>query len=147
MIRRYSREILRGLAYLHLKGVCHRDIKGANILVDVSGTLKVADFGASFSLSEVLPPGQKRPIEGTPYAWLGWFILLFLLTISTPSEAALPPALPLQHKLHLLRHHQVHVASASSRAADTPSDAILLTPLALPLAVRPASWSVSRVDT
>ncbi|XP_012570148.1 mitogen-activated protein kinase kinase kinase YODA-like isoform X2 [Cicer arietinum] len=44
-IRSYTQQILSGLAYLHAKNTLHRDIKGANILVDPNGRVKVADFG------------------------------------------------------------------------------------------------------
>ena len=37
MIRIYLTQILNGLDYLHSKGVIHRDIKGANILIDNNG--------------------------------------------------------------------------------------------------------------
>ncbi|RYE82735.1 MAG: hypothetical protein EOO65_05055, partial [Methanosarcinales archaeon] len=47
LVRMYTRQILQGLAYLHAHTVVHRDIKGANILVDRSGVCKVSDFGAS----------------------------------------------------------------------------------------------------
>ncbi|KAD3067377.1 hypothetical protein E3N88_35257 [Mikania micrantha] len=41
----YTRQILSGLNYLHERKVAHRGIKCANILIDASGSLKLADFG------------------------------------------------------------------------------------------------------
>ncbi|EPY22610.1 protein kinase-like protein [Strigomonas culicis] len=49
----YTYQILRGLQYLHYKGVVHRDIKGENILIDGLGVAKLADFGCSKSLANV----------------------------------------------------------------------------------------------
>ena len=41
-------QVFRSLAYLHSQGVCHRDIKPQNLLLDPeSGVLKLCDFGRS----------------------------------------------------------------------------------------------------
>ena len=47
----YTKEMLQGLNYLHSHRIIHLDIKGANILVDQSGSCKLADFGASRRLA------------------------------------------------------------------------------------------------
>ncbi|KAK3940502.1 protein kinase [Diplogelasinospora grovesii] len=50
LVRSFVRQILNGLSYLHNMDIIHRDIKGANILVDNKGTIKISDFGISKKL-------------------------------------------------------------------------------------------------
>ncbi|KAG8448853.1 hypothetical protein GDO86_015794 [Hymenochirus boettgeri] len=61
------RETLQGLYYLHRQGKVHRDIKGANILLNNSGDVKVADFGISAQLTATL--ARRKSFIGTPY-WM-----------------------------------------------------------------------------
>ncbi len=56
LVKLYSYQMMRGLAYIHSLGICHRDIKPQNILVDPSShILKFCDFGSA-----------KRLIKGEP---------------------------------------------------------------------------------
>ena len=47
-IRKYARDFLMGLDYLHNYGrIIHRDIKPDNLLIDEDDNLKIADFGVA----------------------------------------------------------------------------------------------------
>eukprot|EP00095_Tigriopus_kingsejongensis_P009500 maker-scaffold1595_size34508-snap-gene-0.9 protein:Tk09500 transcript:maker-scaffold1595_size34508-snap-gene-0.9-mRNA-1 annotation:"mitogen-activated protein kinase kinase kinase 1-like" len=62
VIRRYALQILLGLEYLHAFGILHRDLKGANLLVDSSGAhLRIADFGAASRLVPTVDSTTSYP--------------------------------------------------------------------------------------
>ncbi|XP_006004351.1 mitogen-activated protein kinase kinase kinase 2 [Latimeria chalumnae] len=68
--RRYTRQILEGVSYLHSNMIVHRDIKGANILRDSAGNVKLGDFGASRRLQTICLSGTgMKSVTGTPY-WM-----------------------------------------------------------------------------
>ncbi|KAL2613003.1 hypothetical protein R1flu_024695 [Riccia fluitans] len=69
VIRMYTRQLLLGLEYLHSNNILHRDIKGANILVDNKGCIKLADFGASKKVVELATISEAKSMKGTPY-WM-----------------------------------------------------------------------------
>lgn len=43
----YLYQALRGLAHLHGLGICHRDIKPHNLLINYNHELKICDFGSA----------------------------------------------------------------------------------------------------
>ncbi len=62
MTRKYTRQVLEGLVYLHANRVIHRDVKSKNILVDDRGNVKVGGWVGWW----VVERGRERK-------WLGDF--------------------------------------------------------------------------
>ncbi|KAF8940268.1 hypothetical protein EDD21DRAFT_360964 [Dissophora ornata] len=64
VIKFYTLQMLKGLAYLHDKNVVHRDVKPDNILLDHLGNIKFVDFGAA----KILAKNQRTRTHGRPAA-------------------------------------------------------------------------------
>eukprot|EP00357_Protocruzia_adherens_P010609 CAMPEP_0115039414 /NCGR_PEP_ID=MMETSP0216-20121206/44013_1 /TAXON_ID=223996 /ORGANISM="Protocruzia adherens, Strain Boccale" /LENGTH=857 /DNA_ID=CAMNT_0002420047 /DNA_START=224 /DNA_END=2797 /DNA_ORIENTATION=+ len=64
LIRIYTKQILEGLEYLHAHNVIHRDIKGANVLVDENSCCKLSDFGTAKMICSGLD--DNLSLQGTP---------------------------------------------------------------------------------
>ena len=62
---RITRQLAEGLAAAHAKGVVHRDMKPANVLLDTQGNAYISDFGIARSLAST-GLTQSGAVVGTP---------------------------------------------------------------------------------
>lgn len=63
VVKKYTKQILNGLRYLHYNEVIHRDLKAANVLVDRAGVCKLSDFGTAKIVSEM--GSESNSLKGT----------------------------------------------------------------------------------
>ncbi|KAL8204718.1 hypothetical protein R6Q57_010341 [Mikania cordata] len=72
--RRYLRDIVSGLIYLHAHNIVHGDIKPDNLLITATGTVKIADFSVSQVFedeNDMLRRSPGTPVFTAPECCLG----------------------------------------------------------------------------
>ncbi|OWA55092.1 Testis-specific serine/threonine-protein kinase 1 [Hypsibius exemplaris] len=93
--RKFYMQMCEALEFLHLRGICHRDLKCENLLLDADSNIKLSDFGfarsftsekdhsstfcgsAAYAAPEVL---QAKPYDARAYdVWSSGVILLVFI--------------------------------------------------------------------
>jgi serine/threonine protein kinase len=93
------REMLKALAFVHSQHRLHRDIKSDNVLVDLDGNIKLADFG--FAVGLTTEKAKRQSVVGTPY-WMSPELIRGLPYV------LLPPFFFLSLRSHKNQHTHTH---------------------------------------
>jgi serine/threonine protein kinase len=111
----YAVQVVRGLAAANDRGIIHRDVKPANLMLAADGTIKITDFGLAKLAGGGLKVTQAGEVMGTPHYMapeqgrgdetdfradiysLG-ATLFYLLTGLTPYEGKTPVEVILKHQ-------------------------------------------------
>jgi serine/threonine protein kinase len=151
---RIASDIASGLAHAHARGLVHRDVKPGNVLFDLEGRAKVADFGIAHvedasTLTEAgtllgtaayISPEQASGSRATPASDVYSFgvILYRMLTGRLPFEGESPLELAAKHANEapapilslrpdaLPELERVATAALAKRPEDRPADGAAL---------------------
>ncbi|XP_049911703.1 kinase suppressor of Ras 1-like isoform X3 [Epinephelus moara] len=66
--RQIAQEIVKGMGYLHAKGIIHKDLKSKNVFCDTNKVV-ITDFGL-FGMSGVVQEGRRKNVLRIPQGWL-----------------------------------------------------------------------------
>lgn len=132
-------DLLDGLDYAHARGVVHRDVKPANLLITGDGRVKIGDFGVARIESSTLTqagsmigtpsymsPEQFRgePVDGRSDVFSAGVVLYQLLTGARPFHGAASSV------MHQILNEQPRAPSQVAPELGTRFDAVVAAALA-----------------
>uniref|UniRef100_A0A3Q2YAK1 Kinase suppressor of ras 1 n=1 Tax=Hippocampus comes TaxID=109280 RepID=A0A3Q2YAK1_HIPCM len=68
--RQIAQEIVKGMGYLHAKGIVHKDLKSRNVFYD-SNRVVITDFGL-FGMAGVVQEGRRKNVLKIPQGWINY---------------------------------------------------------------------------
>ncbi|KAJ8280930.1 hypothetical protein GJAV_G00061150 [Gymnothorax javanicus] len=86
--RQIAQEIVKGMGYLHAKGIVHKDLKSKNVFYDM-GKVVITDFGL-FGMSGVVQEGRRENELQLPRGWVCYLAPEIVRCLAPGSEDRLP---------------------------------------------------------
>ncbi|XP_035241735.1 kinase suppressor of Ras 1-like isoform X4 [Anguilla anguilla] len=86
--RQIAQEIVKGMGYLHAKGIVHKDLKSKNVFYD-SSKVVIADFGL-FGMLGVVQEGRREDALRLPHGWVCYLAPEIVQQLAPGNEDCLP---------------------------------------------------------